>query len=146
MKHPTPCAQYQKRYGWLYVLLLLFISTHFGSAADNVPSPQEQGGSVCFVIYAPKQLIEKLDRQAVITIDGVHQSPLLGKSPRIIANDLDLRKKHVVKVKLGDQVWFSDTFRFKPNSTLMNLWRGGGNWHLEPALSDRCELFPKGLP
>jgi len=106
------------------------------SASGEVSGRQE--GSVCFASYAPATP-PHYDRDAVLIINEGPPAPVLGEFPRVLADHLDLEKKHRIKLVRGRDVLKRWTFRFKPNMLMMTLRRSKGYWHLEPSLSGKCK-------
>src|SRR6266700_2131455 len=86
-------------------------------------------GSLCFESYAPATPPGQ-DRHKVLVIDKAIRVPVLGKFPRTLADHLDLQKKHQIQLVEEGKVLDTWTFRFKPNTTMMNFWRSKGYWHV----------------
>ncbi len=116
----------------LFLLLISFIS---------VASSNEVNGTVCLGKNLAKPLDEHSER-LYLTIDDSPRiyfvRPFAG--PRIVAQNLNIKDDHTVKVYFDDKVVRSWKLNFsKLKTTNVLIWRAPGSWRMELNEASSCK-------
>ena len=112
------------------------IETYIVNQRVEYPGPLFEDRAVCLAAYAP--FVDER-KHLSLTIDG-SKIELDWDWPRVIATGLDFDKPHDIKVLYDSKPVESWTVSFrKRQTTMVDIWRSPGSWHLESNPTGKCQ-------